>query len=376
MTGKSLVRTFLVAAVTILVSVPSIAQKQDLSKELKELLKQSEGVPSIAALLIQNGRIEALGAAGKRKSGKSKRVTIGDKYHLGSCTKAMTATLAAILVERGSIEWTSTIEEFFKDGWLHSGYGAVTLQQLLSNAGGCPKSPPDALWRELYTSNDKIKPVKQREMLAEGILSLAPEYEPGTDYVYSNAGYAIAGLMLERATKKTWEKLMEKELFSPLKMKSAGFGAPASEKVLNQPWGHMKGDPVPPKPFGDNPAAIGPAGTVHCSIEDWARFALFHLEARPGGLLKKKESFEILHRLHNKSGGYGLGWLVSNSPGAGKLLAHDGSNGMWYASIYLFPEKQTGVLVCLNAADETAKEVCANARSLLREKAGIGSGER
>ena len=70
-------------------------------------------------------------------------------------------------------------------------------------------------------------------------------------------------------------------------MNSAGFGMPATKDKTDQPWGHRlkdgKIEAVPPGPGDDNPAAIGPGGTVHCSIEDLARFAAFHVHGERDG---------------------------------------------------------------------------------------------
>jgi CubicO group peptidase (beta-lactamase class C family) len=147
---------------------------------------------------------------------------------------------------------------------------------------------------------------------------------------------------------------MAEEIFEPLEMPSAGFRAPASgRRRIDQPWGHNSGKPIPPKPYGDNPDAIGPASTVHCSIEDWAKFAIFHLEAGPVGILKKKESFAALHGRPSEKARYGLGWVFD-----GQALTHDGSNTMWYAVVKLVPKDKTGVLVCVNAGGDDASQLC------------------
>lgn len=237
----------------------SLSAERDLSADLDKRLKFREGVPGIVALKIEGGKVVAKGAAGIRKLGDETKVEVEDKFHLGSCTKAMTATLAAVLVEKGKIKWDSTIGDILKEKWVHEEYRGVTLTQLLSHTGGCPKSPPGPLWLEL-TLSPKTKPMKQRVKLAKGVLSEKPSYKPGTGYEYSNTGYAIAGIMLERVGGDPWEKLMEEEIFEPLKMTSAGFRAPASgRRRTDQPWGHKLGIAIPPEPEGDNPDAIGPA---------------------------------------------------------------------------------------------------------------------
>src|SRR5204863_8029225 len=113
-----------------------------------------------------------------------------------------------------------------------------------------------------------------RRLLVEGVTSKAPEATPGEKYIYSNAGFSIAGHMAEKVAGKSWEDLVRDKIFRPLGMTSAGFGAPGSPTKNDQPRGHKAdGSPVEPGPTADNPIAIGPAGTVHCSIEESSRFA-------------------------------------------------------------------------------------------------------
>jgi CubicO group peptidase (beta-lactamase class C family) len=112
---------------------------------------------------------------------------------------------------------------------------------------------------------------------------------------------------------------------------------------------------VEPGPGADNPVAIGPAGIVHCSITDWARFIAANL---PGGKTKLVKP-ETLRKLHTPPPGtppYAMGWLVvNNQPWAdGEALTHAGSNTMWYAVAWLAPEKDFAVLVATNQPNSKA----------------------
>src|SRR5687768_14537716 len=154
---------------------------------------------------------------------------------------------------------------------MHEDFRGVTLQQLLTHRAGLPANGD---WWML----GKGTTTQQRRVLAKNVLKEAPLHEPGTKYEYSNVGYAIAGLMAEQATSKSWEELMQKGLFEPLGMKSAGFGPPGAKGKVNQPWGHaMNGGELVATQF-DNAAALGPAGTVHASLADWGKFIALHLK--------------------------------------------------------------------------------------------------
>jgi len=186
-------------------------------------------------------------------------------------------------------------------------------------------------------------------------LARKPESKPGTQFVYSNQGYTIAGVMVERAGGKTWEDLLRSMLFEPLGMTTAGFGAPASLGKVDQPWGHTKvlvlgRRPVPPGPQADNPLAISPAGAVHCSLGDLAKYAAFHMAGERGeSKLLKAESFKKLHTVVEGNKDYALGWVVLKRPWAnGRALMHNGSNTMFYVVVWMAPDKNCAVIVAAN----------------------------
>jgi CubicO group peptidase (beta-lactamase class C family) len=130
----------------------------------------------------------ALGAVGRRKADDPTPVTSQDLWHLGSNTKAMTATLAAMLVEDGKLSWTSTLAEVFPD-WaetMNPGYRSVPLELLFTHRAGLPANPPPSLLKE---AAQESAPDRQRRLVAARMLSLPPAFAPGSRFEYSNTGY-------------------------------------------------------------------------------------------------------------------------------------------------------------------------------------------
>lgn len=328
-----------------------VAEWVDLDPTIKSIRRQND-LPALAAAVVDSEGLRALGAVGRRIDGGADQVTPQDAFHLGSDTKAMTATLAGTLVHDETLTWQSTLGELLDGRTMHEGWRAVTLEQLLSHRGGAvgniQAAAPD-LWLDLFTRTDTDA---ARSELIDTLLLGAPVTPPGETFTYSNAGYVLAGGALEAATGESWEALMRTRLFDPLGMDSCGFGAPQGE----QPWGHSASGPVDPTdPFSDNPAAIGPAGTVHCSLEDWGRFASAHLAGARGadGFLPA-EVFAELHR--DRGDTYALGWSVApGQPWAGgDPLTHTGSNTMWLAVAWLAPGIDRAYLVTTNTATTAA----------------------
>jgi len=335
-------------------------QPQVISNLLVPLVDKFK-VPALAAAVIEGNRLTKLGAAGVRARGSEAKVELDDVWHLGSCTKAMTATLCARLIEQGKLKWDSKVGDLFADQaeQIHADWRGVTLEQLLSHRASLPSIPPLPLWLKLV-GHDGSRDGREM-LLSGGWLKSAPAVAPGSKWEYSNAGFMLAGLMAERAADKDWETLMREQLFQPLGMNSAGFGAPGSADKVDQPRGHNAfGIAIKPGKGADNPRGLGPAGTVHCSLSDWSKFIGLHLQAARGEYrLLNAESFQRLQAsqpIDDKSG-YALGWVTLERPWAnGSVLMHNGSNTKWYSVVWIAPKRGFAVMAVTNLAGLDAKE--------------------
>lgn len=320
-----------------------------------ESLRSTANVPGLAMGIIKEGKLYGIGVAGTRKFGVDAPITLADKWHHGSITKSMTATLAGLLVEDGIISWDTTIGEVFPErvSTMASGWSDITLRQLLAHSAGVPGDLNlDGIWIRLW--NFGGTPLQGRQLLLDELLDESLVFTPGTNYEYSNAGYAIAGAMMEALVGKPWEALITERLFEPLGMSSAGFGAPATPRHVDQPLGHG-GDRTNPVIYdggvnSDNPPAIAPGATVHCSLIDLMRYVTLHLRGarEEPTLLLNSPTFTALHS--DAFGfGYAMGWGIANRTWAGgDALTHTGSNTQWFTNIWIAPEVNWAVVVCIN----------------------------
>src|SRR5215472_3788454 len=341
-------------------SLQAAPSAEDLRSLLEPILGKHD-LPALAGAIVTSKGLQAVGVVGVRKYGTTAAATINDQFHLGSDTKAMTATLLAMYVEEGKLGWNWTLERIFPEltGSMNPAYRRVTVEQLLAHRAGFT----DASWPQGKTFTDMYElqgpPREQRWAYVKMILREPPVNEPGTKYLYSNRSYAVAGVIAEKMANAPWEELMHKRLFGPLKMSTCGFGAMGTPGKIDEPWQHRaagtRHQPIEPGPRADNPPVIGPAGTVHCSIGDWAKFIQAHLRGERGesGLLKP-ETFKHLHT--SPYGDYGFGWLLVQRPWAGGLaLNHAGSNTQNFAIVWMAPLKDFAVLVMTNQADQQAE---------------------
>ena len=326
---------------------------EDLSP-LLEPIRAKHRIPGMVCGILAGDQLR-LGAAGVRKAGAPEPITTGDLLHLGSCTKAMTATLIATLVEQKKLAWEARLSHLFPDlkPEMSEDFQTITLQQLLTHRSGLPSNGP---WLELGRN---ASTTAQRLNLLKKMMQGELKSEPGRKFLYSNAGYALAGLMAEQVTGEAWEKLMRERLFGPLGMASAGFGAPGTPGKVDQPWGHVVKPDGPEGRQADNAPGAGPAGRVHCTMTDWAKFVNLHLHAARGDARMLKA--ETSTHLHTPSPGtdYACGWIITKRPWAdGTVLTHNGSNTMWYAVVWIAPKKDLAVLVVANQGDKEAEKAC------------------
>jgi CubicO group peptidase (beta-lactamase class C family) len=333
-------------------SPPDAPPADDLAADLTAV-RDAHGVPALAAAIGSRDQLIDIAAVGTRHRDTTVAVEPDDRFHLGSDTKAMTATLIAMAIDEGRLDWDTTLAELLPGIVdMHPDYAAVPIDALLAHRAGAWTDLLEHL-DELAGIPDDALPRDQRRRFAEIMLAEPPELPPGTAYGYSNAGYMIAGTVLEELHDMPWEQLIEERLFAPLDMDSCGFGAPGTTALVDEPWGHAGEEmtPVPPDhPGSDNPPWLGPAGTVHCALPDWMQFARIQLGGGP-----RLVSDEALVRLHTSLGDdYALGWLVGDHPELGRWIGHDGSNTLWYARIVVFFDHDRALVIASNAASTAA----------------------
>ena len=327
-------------------------------------IRLKHGVPAIAAAVVTSRGLGPCGVVGVRKSGEAVPATLNDLWHLGSDTKAMTAALAGLLVEQGVLTWDTPLAEVFPEmaAEFHSDCKGMTLRHLLSHRGGVRANLD---WNRLAKSGTVRE---QRLQAVRQGLSEKPESLPGTRYLYSNLGYVIAGAVVEKKTGLTWEELLGERLFKPLGMARAGFGGTGTPGLLDQPWGHVgRGKPVGANgPEADNPPVMGPAGRVHCTLQEWALFVADQLRGARGqnGLLKAETYLSLQTPV--PGGEAALGWMAVERPwGGGRVLTHSGCNTMNTAVAWLAPQRDFAVLLCANQGDDAAAKACDEAASAL-----------
>lgn len=323
---------------------------------------QESSVPGIAIAVITSSSIETA-TSGVRQAGQPTPLTMTDLLHLGSNIKAMTATLAASLVEDGAMQWSTTIATVFPElhATMRPEYLNVTIDDLLAHRGGILPIVDPAEFAQLPPlSGDEVL---ARVTLTEWLLKQPSTVTPKVDSLYSNAGYVVVAAMIERLTGQRYEDLLASRVLNPLGI-TPKFNWPAAGDA-NQPWGHewIAGRWVANDPnaaANQFPAFGTPAGNLSLSVGDYARFLQIHLRGlRGNATVISAGSFQ---HLHASQGRFALGWV--NAPLNGvRTSAHDGTAGTFYALAAIQPDRDRAVIVLVNAYNDAVANA-ANALAL------------
>jgi len=333
-------------------SSPSILHEDEFNASvaglLADYLEEAGGV-SAGVLVCRDDRLVAGATVGRRRHNAAARTTLADRWHIGSVTKSVTATMLASLVERGLLGWDTTIAEVFgADRGRFPAWDGVTLQQLLTHTSGAPANLP--LTDNLKRPAPGKARIAARERAVFRVMRKPPLSFPGLMYRYSNAGYAIAGALAERLTGRPWEDLVLETVAVPLGLAGAGFGSPPSRRRRpSEPWGHGRLWRWRFAVGHDNSPLIGPAGTLHLTLGDLVAYGNDHLNGLAGaGRLLQPDSYRRLHR--PLLADYACGWLVQTGLGGmpDAVHWHDGSNTLWYALLALIPARRLVVALAFN----------------------------
>lgn len=269
------------------------------------------------------------------------QVSVESRWHIGSLTKSMTSAMILRLHDEGVLDIDAPVGDLLPafQAEMHTDWQSIRLSGLLSHTAGLPAN---ARRDGLPEDPSKARLALMRQLWSEPLKNADPSFE------YSNTGYVLAGLVAEQVTGKSWEELIRAEIASPLGLATLGFGAPDG---VEDAWGHRRllgfSWPVNPAGTADNPAWMGPAGTVHLSLSDLMHWGAAHLNQCTGvnpSFLSKESCARLVTPVKDS---YALGWVILPRDD-GDVLFHNGSNTMWSAMLFVSDARQSVLAMVMN----------------------------
>jgi D-alanyl-D-alanine carboxypeptidase len=319
-------------------SEPSPELRADVDRVVKEVLA-STGAPSASIAIVKDGRIAYLQAYGDARLEPRTPARPDMRYSIGSISKQFTATAILMLAEEGKLSLDDPVSRFVPD---LARAREVRIRQLLSHTSGYQD----------YWPQDYVPPFMNREVSAAEILdrwARKPlDFDPGTQYQYSNTGYVIAGVIIEKASGQPLLPFLKARIFEPLHMDGV-VDVDSGRLRETDPTGYLRyalGPPrVAPK---EGKGWLFAAGELAMTAGDLARWNIAMLERR---LLKPASYAEMQTDVRLKNGlgtSYGLGVGVTSLAGH-RALEHGGEVSGFTAENAVLPDDAAAVTVLTNA---------------------------
>jgi CubicO group peptidase (beta-lactamase class C family) len=309
-------------------------------------VREKTGVPALACAVADASAVVASAVAGVRKFGTDTPVGPTDQFHIGTVTKAFTSTLLAILIQEKKLTWATPLETLLPDlaDSMHEAYRRMPLSFVAHEATGLKDDTAKVL--EYGSKGNSL--AELRTLWLKEVLRQPPAFTPGTKHEYRNMNYVVAGAIVDRlSVHETWEQSVRTKLFAPLEITTAGYGPMGLPGEDLQPWGHTREKGVQRPVWGDNAPSAAPAGSLHMSVSDLARFGQLHLSAELGrASLLSAAAFRDLHK---PLFGYGKGWAVGAPDARGRYdVSHWGSNNLNTAEIIIRPGRGAAIAIATN----------------------------
>ena len=298
----------------------------------------ASGVPSASIAIVRDGRIAYVQAYGSARLEPKAPAAPGMRYSIGSVSKQFTATAILMLAEEGKLSLDDPLSRFVPD---LTSAGSVKIRQLLSHTSGYQD----------YWPQDYVPPFMLQPTTAAAILdrwAKKPlDFAPGTQYQYSNTGYVIAGVIVEKASGTSLLPFLTARIFRPLQMASV---ANIDQERLGDtdPTGYLRYALGPPRPAPkEGKGWLFAAGELAMTAEDLARWNAGMIDRKmlePASY--RQMQTEVL--LENGVGiGYGLGIEVKRRNGH-RVLQHGGEVSGFTSTNMVFPDDRAAVTVLVN----------------------------
>lgn len=317
------------------ISIPASPGFARPSDEIDNLLEHYTGnVPGASVLVLRDGKPVVRRSYGLADLGKKVAATPGTNYRLASITKQFTAAAILLLVEDGHLSLVDPVSRWLPS--LPPATDPVTVRHLLTHTSG------------LIDYEDVMAPDTKVQVHDDDVLSLlephdSTYFKPGSDYRYSNSGYALLALIVERVSGKRFAAFLDERIFRPLEMTGTVAHEEGVSTISHRAFGHtLKEGSWTRRDQSSTSAVLGDGG-IYSSIDDLAKWDAALSDSR----LLSDESRRLACSPHTptKTEGvsYGFGWRIS-----GETVSHTGETSGFRNVIIRYPARRLTVIILTN----------------------------
>ena len=335
---------------------------------LAELTSDRE--PGAAVLVAKDGRVVFERGYGITDLRTMRSIDARTNFRLASVTKQFTAAAVILLVRDGKLRYEDRLTDVFPD---FPKYGrGITIRHLLNHTSGLPD------YEDLMPPADSSAPAEQIQIKDAGVLELLKRKEsgkfvPGAKWAYSNSGYVLLGLVIEKASGRSFADFLRDHIFAPLKMTGTVAYELGKNDVRNRAYGHtLEGGRWSETDQSPTSATLGDGG-VYSSLSDlleWDKAMSRHTllsepEMRPA-LTPVQVPAEAPTEPDGTPADYGFGWFLNPWEGHARMW-HYGETIGFRTAIQRFTDDGLTVIVLCNRADFDARALALEAAGLYLE---------
>lgn len=315
---------------------------------------ESKNAPGAAVLVIHDGKPVFRKGYGVTDLRSWYLIDGNTNFRLASFTKQFTATCIMLLVREGKLHYDDHLTDIFPE---FPAYGkSITVRNLLNHTSGLPDYEDILIKQYPGTSPEKIP-----QILDAGVLKLLEQqssgkFPAGSKWEYSNSGYAVLAMIVEKVSGKPFAQFLQDRIFEPLKMNHTLAYERGKNEVPNRAFGHTKENSGWKETDQSPTSAVLGDGGIYSSVEDLAKW---DRALREHTLLSEAEMQPALTPVHVADGlptsegrtvSYGFGWFLDSYKGHRRMW-HDGETIGFRTTIQRFPEEGLTVIVLANRTD-------------------------
>ena len=316
---------------------------------------KSATAPGAAVLVVRNGKPIVREGYGVTDLRTKQPIGPGTDFRLASFTKQFTAACIMLLAHDGKLHYDDHLTDIFPE---FPAYGKpITIRNLLTHTSGLPDYEDILTAQHPNTPDDQIPQIHDAGVLKLLEQQTAGKFPAGSKWEYSNSGYVVLGLIVEKVSGRPFAQFLHDRIFAPLQMANTLAYEKGKNEVPHRAYGHTKEkDGWKETDQSSTSATLGDGG-IYTSVEDLEKW---DHALRNHTLLSDAEMLPALTPVQPTGGtaksedgkpvSYGFGWFLDPYKGH-KRMWHDGETMGFRTTIQRFPDDDLTVIVLANRTD-------------------------
>lgn len=315
---------------------PNSFNQENKKEEIDHIIKAFEGINKFNGTALIHYQNKNIFERSYGWQNGEKKIPNQDKsiYQIASLTKSFTALVIVKLSEEGKLSFKDPISKFIAD---YPRGNEITIEHLLTHTSGIYEVLRNKEYFSLLHTGKAIAKNKELSFFKNEPL----DFEPGTQFSYTNSGYIVLGLIIEKITGLSYEDAVRKIILTPLKMTHTGFNYMALKSPYKTvPYSYIS-KTKQEKTKVWNSTLTGPAGQIYSTAEDLYNYYLGLRDYK----IVSKEAFKKATTPYLS--GYGYGWFIDDLYGK-KLINHGGNIEGSTSYFAMLPEDDLCIILLNN----------------------------